>query len=137
MFVPHPQGRDGELHGELGPVAPHRGELDGATQDRTFAGREVMPQPVPMGFSLCGRDDRFGDHPSQRFVARPPESFFRLTIPPGDRAALVHRDERVVGAVDDEPRVLFRLHRGRHRSKDVGESSQLVVEGQGPGLPKE
>ncbi|MEJ7781423.1 MAG: hypothetical protein WKF99_02560, partial [Solirubrobacteraceae bacterium] len=57
------------------------------------------------GAATLGRHDQPGELLSARFLGRPAEQGLRLRVPGQDRAALVDRDEGVVGGVQDMRRL--------------------------------
>jgi len=95
------QRRDGQLDGELAPVAMERRDLDAAPEDRPLAGRENPGEAGAVCVAMRGGNDGVGDGAAHGFGGRPAEGALGGGIPRGDHAAVVHRDHRVERGVQD------------------------------------
>src|SRR5439155_11109695 len=79
----------------------HGAELERDAQHGALTRRQVALEAVQMGLAVALGYDRVGQHPPDRFLARPAERPLGLLVPVDDEPAGVHRDERLVRALQD------------------------------------
>lgn len=60
---------DCELDQNVRAVRTDRGDFDARSEDRTFAGLEIMLQPLPVAFARRRRNNKLGEFFPDRYVA--------------------------------------------------------------------
>ncbi len=100
--------RDGQFDGKLAAVAMQPQQLDPRIQYIFLTRCQETLQAAEVRLAVLGRDDRFAQCPSDRFLARPAENLFRLTVPAGDDSCRIH------------------LHHGIHRGFDGGAQARFI-----------
>ena len=98
-------GGDRQLHWKLVAVSMQGGDLETLVQSRAFSGREEALESAPVSFAVLMRDYGVREDAAERLLSGPAEGALRFRIPVGDQSVGVHRDERLVGGVDDRPQL--------------------------------
>ncbi len=84
------------------PVTVQSAQLEPPVHHGSHAGGAEAPQALGVGHAVARRDDRFGQVPPERLLARPAEGLFSLAVPPGDAAIHADRDDGVERRVHDQ-----------------------------------
>lgn len=115
--VAGPHRRDRQLDQQLVAIAVKGFDLEALIEHRTLAGVQKMLEPAQVAPSVALRDDRLGEDPPDRLLARPAEGGLSLAIPIDHEPARVHRHVRLVGAVENRsPSVAGRGFRVRYQA---------------------
>ncbi len=98
----------GELHGELGTVAPQRGELDALVENWSLASGEEAAQPGRMSLAMGVRYDDVGEALPEDLPLGPSEHGLGLLVPGRDAPSVIHGDVGVERRAQDSCEASFR-----------------------------
>ena len=99
-FAVDRDGRDRQLHRDLGTVGAQCFDLDPGTQDPLCAGREEPGHPVLVGLPIALWHDRLGQGPAEDLLAAKAEGALRGGIELDDPAVGINGDDAVQRRLD-------------------------------------
>src|SRR6266480_2485319 len=93
--------RDGKLHQNLRTIPTQCLDFDHLSEQRTFAGFQIMSQPLSMSLSNFRGDNQFGQLLANRFSTRKAEYSFRRRVEFEHVPGRVHHNDAIERRIEE------------------------------------